>query len=461
MGSGSSSLGVPPIFLPHETVLFQGDSITDGNRGRNADPNHILGHGYVFTIASKYGATYPTWGLTFLNRGISGNRVHDLATRWDADTLALNPDVLSILIGVNDVYFAFAQHQAFDAKSVYDEYDRLLESTLKARPKLKLILGEPFILDVGQVSATFPDWRKAIDEIDAAVQRLADKYHAPVVHFQKVFNDATQLAPADHWIWDGIHPTYSGHQLMADAWIKAYNDFYVSPLQDPARNSAINPVVNYERDSYDWLHRLDDVVDLQKQGNPDIVMIGDSITHFWGGEPKDPRVNGPESWKATFGSKKVVNMGCGWDRTQNVLWRLQHGEFHGITPKSVILNIGTNNLVGDDTARTNTPEETAVGIERIVDLVQQRSPSSKIFVMAVFPRGFEKGNDLDRRITELNNRVKAALQNRAGVTVLDIGNKLRSADGAITPKIMSDGTHPTDLGYSFWGQALKDAGAIP
>src|SRR5476651_1492719 len=91
-------------FTPDARILFQGDSITDGNRGRSADPNHILGHGYVFSIASKYGATYPDLDLTFVNRGISGNTVQDLANRWEADTLAIQPDVLSILVGVNDIY---------------------------------------------------------------------------------------------------------------------------------------------------------------------------------------------------------------------------------------------------------------------------------------------------------------------------------------------------------------------
>src|SRR5436190_18411808 len=87
-------------FTPGARILFQGDSITDGNRGRSADPNHILGHGYAFIIAAKYGAAYADRNLTFLNRGVSGNKVTDLAKRWQKDTLELKPDVLSILIGV-------------------------------------------------------------------------------------------------------------------------------------------------------------------------------------------------------------------------------------------------------------------------------------------------------------------------------------------------------------------------
>src|SRR3954465_6595950 len=89
------------IFTPGARILFQGDSITDGNRGRSSDPNHILGHGYVFIIAAKYGATLAALNLDFINRGSSGNTVRELQKRWEKDTLELKPDVLSILIGVN------------------------------------------------------------------------------------------------------------------------------------------------------------------------------------------------------------------------------------------------------------------------------------------------------------------------------------------------------------------------
>ena len=93
-----------PALTPRARILFQGDSITDGNRGRNSDPNHILGHGYVFLIAARWGAAYPEKDWTFLNRGVSGNTVADLSSRWQADTLDLQPDLLSILVGVNDQF---------------------------------------------------------------------------------------------------------------------------------------------------------------------------------------------------------------------------------------------------------------------------------------------------------------------------------------------------------------------
>lgn len=452
---------LPPIFGPHETILFQGDSITDGNRGRSADPNHILGHGYVFSIASRYGEKYPALGLNFVNRGVSGNTVADLAARWSSDALDLKPDVLSVLIGINDVYAYREKFGSFSAETVFQTYDRLLADTIQARPNVKLVLGQPFVLDVGMVAKDPEGWHGALAKMDTVVERLATKYHAPVVHYQRVFDEALKLAPADHWIWDGIHPTYSGHGLMADEWIRTYNDFYRSPLRDPARNSAIAPQVNFERDSYDWLHRHADVLDAQAKGDVDVVMIGDSITHFWSGEPKAATTNGNQAWKDTFGDLKVLNMGFGWDRTQNVLWRLGHGELQGLHPKTIVLNIGTNNLVGDSTARENSPAETAAGIEAVVDVLRERVPGSKLVVMGVFPRGFEKGNPLDLRIRELNAILARSLAGREGVSLFDIGEQLREKDGSVSPARFSDGTHPTEVGYAIWGQALRKAGYLP
>lgn len=203
-----------PIFTEGTRILFQGDSITDGNRGRNADPNHILGHGYQFIIASKYGADLAERHLTFMNRGISGNRVSDLASRWQKDTIDLKPDVLSILIGINDLYFGVS------AEQYEQQYDQLLADTVKTLPNTRLVLCEPFGLPGGARKNDWDNYRAQIAARDAIVNKLAEKYHAPVVHFQKMFEDAMKRAPAEYWIWDGVHPTYAGHQLMADEWVR-------------------------------------------------------------------------------------------------------------------------------------------------------------------------------------------------------------------------------------------------
>ena len=198
-------------------------------RGRTEDPNHILGHSYVFLIAAKEGSDFPERHVTYINRGVSGNTVSDLIARWRTNTLELKPDVLSILIGVNDVGHQLRNGLPFSPEKFEEAYDQLLTDTLAALPRVKLVLGEPFFAPGKSTQTHIGEWREAIMASRAVVERLGKKYHAPVVHYQKVFDDAAKRAPVDYWIWDGVHPTYAGHQLMADEWKRTYKSFYGSP----------------------------------------------------------------------------------------------------------------------------------------------------------------------------------------------------------------------------------------
>ena len=145
--------------------LFQGDSITDGNRGRNNDPNHIMGHGYAFSIASRVGAAFPQKNLSFYNRGISGNKITDLASRWQNDTLDIKPNVLSILIGVNDTDSVVRQKEIITAEKFEREYRLLLKETKTKLPECLLVLCEPFILAVGRVKELMKKQRYSISQI--------------------------------------------------------------------------------------------------------------------------------------------------------------------------------------------------------------------------------------------------------------------------------------------------------
>jgi len=216
LASGLSGLHAAepiPAFTPGARVLFQGDSITDGNRGRSADPNHILGHGYVFIIAARHGAAFPDLKLDFLNRGISGNTVLDLEKRWQKDTLDLKPDVLSIMIGVND------ESRRVPLDQFEEVYDKIITQAKAANPKLKLVLCAPFVKPTGKIS-------EGISKRQEIVAKLAQKHAAALVQFQPVFDEAVKRAPADYWVWDNVHPTYRGHQLMADEWERVVRDFW-------------------------------------------------------------------------------------------------------------------------------------------------------------------------------------------------------------------------------------------
>jgi lysophospholipase L1-like esterase len=214
---------IMPSFEQGNTILFQGDSITDGSRGRSADPNHILGHGYAFIIAAKYGEQLAERNLTFVNRGISGNKVSDLAGRWQNDTLNIKPDTLSILIGVND------SEMGISAEQYEVDYDKLLHDTISALPQVLFVLCEPFTLPGARHAGDWDIWRANIQGKQDAVARLAVKYNAPLARFQKAFDQAARRAPAQYWIWDTIHPTYAGHQIMADEWVQAVNAWKFVP----------------------------------------------------------------------------------------------------------------------------------------------------------------------------------------------------------------------------------------
>jgi lysophospholipase L1-like esterase len=202
-------------------ILFQGDSITDGNRGRNADPNHIMGHGYAFSIASRLGADFPEKRLIFHNRGISGNKINDLAKRWQTDTLDLKPDLLSILVGVNDsASVVFQREPVISVDRFEKEYKSILDLTLQKFPDILFILCEPFILKVGKVKDNWEAYRADMAQRQAIVRNLALHYNAVFVASQEVFDKACEKAPAEYWMWDGVHPTVPGHELLAREWIK-------------------------------------------------------------------------------------------------------------------------------------------------------------------------------------------------------------------------------------------------
>jgi lysophospholipase L1-like esterase len=201
-------------------------------RGRTEDPNHLLGHGYAFLIAAKEAAYYPGRAVTFINRGISGNTSEDLAGRWQTDTLDLKPDVLSILIGVNDVGHKLKAGDLFLIEDYAKTYGGLLAEAVQSAPEVKLILGEPFFAAGTATAADFEQRRAAMEEMRGVVGKLGEIYHAPVVRYQRMFDEAGRRAAVEYWIWDGIHPTFAGHQIMADEWRRAYRDFYGPPAVD-------------------------------------------------------------------------------------------------------------------------------------------------------------------------------------------------------------------------------------
>jgi len=194
------------------TILFQGDSITDCGRERNGPG---LGGGYVAMVAARLWAAYPELNLKMINRGISGNRAKDLEERWEQDCMKLKPDLVSIMIGINDTWRHFDANDPTSAEEYHRAYASILERTKKIGD-VKIVVCEPFLLPDP------PDrvkWRTDLDPKIQAARDLARTYADRYVPLDGIFAEASVAAPCSFWTGDGVHPTHAGHGLIADAWI--------------------------------------------------------------------------------------------------------------------------------------------------------------------------------------------------------------------------------------------------
>ncbi len=210
------------ILKKDDVILFQGDSITDA--GRNRDDNDFndpgsLGLGYAMLAGASLLEKYPRLGLRIYNKGISGNKVYQLAERWDSDCIALKPDVLSILIGVNDLWHKLNGEYNGTVDIYRNDYIELLERTKKAQPGVKMVICEPFA--VPGVKAVDERWYPEFYGYQKAAREIAGMFGAIFVPYQKVFDEALKQAPGSYWTPDGVHPSLAGAQLMALAWTRA------------------------------------------------------------------------------------------------------------------------------------------------------------------------------------------------------------------------------------------------
>ncbi len=200
--------------------LFQGDSITDADRIRDNDKNY--GYGYPNLFAAEIGKAFPG-EYSFINKGISGNRIVDLYARIKQDIINLNPDIMSILIGVNDVW-----HEINDKNGVAPEkfekiYSMLIEEIKDALPNIKIIILEPFVLPGTGTSYAWDEFRSALELNAQAAKRVAEKYNLKFVPLMDKFDKACEKAEASYWLVDGVHPTAAGHAIIKDELRKAFD----------------------------------------------------------------------------------------------------------------------------------------------------------------------------------------------------------------------------------------------
>ncbi len=223
--AGVKAAGIEEYFSEGDVILFQGDSITDAGRDKQEQlPNDArsFGTGYAYILAAGLLGDLADKHLTFYNRGISGNKVYQLAERWLEDCLDLKPDILSILIGVNDYWHTRSGRYDGTPEVYENDYRELLNRTRSVLPEVKLIICEPFVL--AGTSAVDNSWLEPFSRYQETASRLAVEFKATWVPFQKAFTEAAGIAPPVYWAHDGVHPSMAGCQLMADTWLNALQE---------------------------------------------------------------------------------------------------------------------------------------------------------------------------------------------------------------------------------------------
>ncbi len=213
-------------------ILFQGDSITDAGRTKTNDKDHELGNGYVNLIAARLMCDNPE--IEVINRGIGGNRVTDIYSRWLEDTLNIDYDVLSILCGINDIGSAVRLERSFDVNRFEFIYDRMLREATEEHPQAKLVICEPYLIKLKREEAgngvdivdNWDIWASAIAEERMVIKGLAEKHNAIYVPFGKMFDEICKTEQGKRFTPDGVHATPAGNELMARKWLECCGELF-------------------------------------------------------------------------------------------------------------------------------------------------------------------------------------------------------------------------------------------
>ncbi len=240
---------------------------------------------------------------------------------------------------------------------------------------------------------------------------------------------------------EGTHPNDIGNMQYAKAYEKKLREMLPEDTPDPRY-----PPIRQRRDAcYEWFPRHNEVIRLNHTTDPEILMIGNSITHFWGGHPYSNNFGG-NTWDKFFGKRRVTNMGFGWDRIENVFWRIFHGELEGCHPKHICMTIGVNNIDRDKET------DIANGVVALARLIRQRQPEAKLHVIKIYPA---KGRE--EKIKRTNDLIEQLLPIDSHTDLIDLTSYLTLKDGSgkIDPTLFREGLHPNEKGYTQIAKGLK------
>jgi lysophospholipase L1-like esterase len=241
---------------------------------------------------------------------------------------------------------------------------------------------------------------------------------------------------------DGTHPSDLGMMKYALAYEKKIRIILNEPVGTEATTIPITQ--SREPQNYNWEQRHQELLTLNKNDPPKICFIGNSITHYWGGSPTSPIVNGEKSWNKYLEPLQIRNFGFGWDRVENVLWRVYHDELDGYNVDQILLNIGTNNL------HLNTNREIIDGLEQLIRAIKYRQPKAIILILGLYPR-----RKNEEKVLELNLMI-SQLAGEYEINYMDVGMVLLNKNGKIDESLFSDGLHPNNKGYNKIAPKIKN-----
>jgi lysophospholipase L1-like esterase len=240
---------------------------------------------------------------------------------------------------------------------------------------------------------------------------------------------------------DGTHPNDIGMMNYANAYEKKIREV----IDERVGHISTTIPVTQHRDAaiYDWETRHNEMLARNKSQPPQLVLVGNSITHYWAGEPTAPIARGVGSWKKYFARQGAANLGFGWDRIENVLWRIYHGELDRISPQHIVLMIGTNNL------QVNSDREIIEGLQFLIKAIRKRQPAANILLLGILPR-----RNMEQRVAKLNAAL-ATIKFDSKVQHADAGKLFLKNDQKIDESLFADGLHPNEQGYEKLGEFIN------
>jgi lysophospholipase L1-like esterase len=420
IGVPESSTFTPLSVRPDKPVVVYGTSIAQGACASRP--------GMAWTSILGRKLDHPLINLGFSGNGKLDKAVIDLLHEIDAKIYVL--DCLPNLI-IQD------PKSEINAEEIKKRIDYAVRTLRAKRPDVPILLAE----HAGYTDEGLnPQRRHYYQEANEILRESFNKLNAEGI--KQIYLLPIQDFNQDiETMVDGTHPSDLGMLRYA----QGYETHIRRILQEPVGTTSTTTPVTQLRElgGYDWEARHREILEMNKKETPKTVVIGNSITHFWGGSPKGHRVSGADSWVSTFGETGVRNMGYGWDRIENVLWRVYHGELDGYQPKQIFVNIGTNNL------DYNSDDEIVKGWELLIEAIKSHQPKAELVMIGLYPR-----RKKEERVAKLNSSL-AALAGKVQIKYIDPGKVLLKKDRTIDESFFSDGLHPNAKGYAQLGLAIR------